>query len=57
MPTTEPQRTVAVHEPIEDVDRRAVSVHRGEVSGHELTRMVSRNGNPTSLGQAIAHLG
>ncbi|WP_227833878.1 Tn3 family transposase [Nocardia macrotermitis] len=41
----------------EDMCRVAVSMHRGEVSGHEVTRMISRDGNPTSLGQAIAHYG
>lgn len=37
--------------------RVAVSIHSGEVSAHEVTRMISRDGNPTSLGQAIAHYG
>lgn len=32
-------------------------MNRGEVSAHEVTRMISRDGNPTSLGQAIAHYG
>jgi TnpA family transposase len=41
----------------EDMCRVAVSMHRGEVSAHEVTRMISRDGNPTSLGQAIAHYG
>ncbi len=41
----------------EDMCRVAVSIHSGEVSAHEVTRMISRDGNPTSLGQAIAHYG
>ncbi|WP_327151567.1 Tn3 family transposase [Nocardia sp. NBC_01329] len=41
----------------EDMCRIAVSMNRGEVSGHEVTRMISRDGNPTGLGQAIAHYG
>lgn len=41
----------------EDMCRVAVSMHRGEVSGHEVTRMISRDGNPTALGHAIAHYG
>ncbi|WP_245546992.1 Tn3 family transposase [Nocardia brevicatena] len=41
----------------EDMCRIAVSMHAGEVSGHEVTRMLSRDGNPTHLGQAIAHYG
>ncbi|WP_280486413.1 Tn3 family transposase [Nocardia cyriacigeorgica] len=41
----------------EDMCRVAVSMNRGEVSAHEVTRMISRDGNPTSLGQAIAHYG
>jgi TnpA family transposase len=41
----------------EDMCRIAVSMHAGEVSGHEVTRMISRDGNPTPLGHAIAHYG
>jgi TnpA family transposase len=41
----------------EDMCRVAVSIHSGEVSAHEITRMISRDGNPTSLGQAVAHYG
>jgi TnpA family transposase len=37
--------------------RIAVSIHSGEVSAHEVTRMISRDGQPTALGQAIAHFG
>lgn len=37
--------------------RVAVSIHSGEVSAHDITRMISRDGNPTPLGQAIAHYG
>ncbi|MEZ2390695.1 Tn3 family transposase [bacterium RCC_150] len=41
----------------EDMCRIAVSIHAGEVSAHEVTRMISRDGQPTALGQAIAHYG
>ncbi len=41
----------------EDMCRVAVSMNRGEVSAHEVTRMISRDGNPTALGQAIAGYG
>lgn len=41
----------------EDMCRIAVSIHSGEVSAHEVTRMISRDGQPTRLGQAIAHFG
>lgn len=41
----------------EDMCRIAVSIHSGEVSAHEVTRMISRDGQPTALGQAIAHFG
>jgi TnpA family transposase len=41
----------------EDMCRIAVSIHSGEVSAHEVTRIISRDGNPTVLGQAIAHYG
>jgi TnpA family transposase len=41
----------------EDMCRVAVSIHSCEVSAHDVTRMISRDGNPTQLGQAIAHYG
>ncbi len=41
----------------EDMCRIAVSIHTGEVSVHEVTRMVSRDGQPTSLGHAVSHFG
>ena len=41
----------------EDMCRVAVSIHSGEVSAHDVTGMISRDGNPTPLGQAIAHYG
>jgi hypothetical protein len=41
----------------EDMCRVAVSIHSGEVSAHDITRMISRDGNPTPLGQAIARYG
>ena len=37
--------------------RIAVSLHSYVVTAHEVTRMISRDGTPTSLGQAIAHYG
>ena len=40
-----------------DMCRVAVSIHSGEVSAHEVTRMISRDGQPTPLGQAIAYFG
>jgi hypothetical protein len=40
-----------------DMCRIAVSLHSYVVTAHEVTRMISRDGNPTSLGQAIAHFG
>lgn len=41
----------------EDMCRIAVSIHTGEVSAHEVTRMISRDGQPSSLGHAVAHFG
>ena len=41
----------------EDMCRVAVSIHECEVSAHDVTRMISRDGNPTPLGQGIAHYG
>ncbi|QHE73143.1 Tn3 family transposase [Rhodococcus sp. WAY2] len=41
----------------EDMCRIAVSLHSYVVSAHEVTRMISRDGNPTPLGHAIAHFG
>lgn len=41
----------------EDMCRIAVSIHTGEVSAHEVTRMISRDGQPASLGHAVAHFG
>ncbi|MEU4344002.1 Tn3 family transposase [Nocardia sp. NPDC023852] len=37
--------------------RVVVSIHACEVSAHDVTRMISRDGDPTPLGQAIAHYG
>ena len=34
-----------------------MSLHSYVVTAHEVTRMISRDGTPTSLGQAIAHFG
>jgi TnpA family transposase len=41
----------------EDMCRVAVSIHSGEVSAHEVTRMISRDGRPSALGEAIAMFG
>ncbi|MGO4618251.1 Tn3 family transposase [Nocardia sp. 2YAB30] len=41
----------------EDMCRVAVSINECEVSAHDVTRMISRDGNPTPLGQGIAHYG
>jgi TnpA family transposase len=41
----------------DDMCRIAVSLHSYVVTAHEVTRMISRDGSPTSLGQAIAHFG
>ena len=41
----------------QDMCRVAVSIHSGEVSAHDVTRMISRDGHPTPSGQAIAHYG
>jgi Tn3 transposase DDE domain len=35
--------------------RIAVSINTGEVSAHDVTRMISRDGRPTALGEAVAH--
>jgi Tn3 transposase DDE domain len=34
-----------------------VSINTGEVSAHDVTRMISRDGRPTALGEAVAHYG
>lgn len=41
----------------EDMCRVAVSINECQVSAHDVTRMISRDGKPTPLGQAIAHYG
>ncbi|MEV0111340.1 Tn3 family transposase [Nocardia sp. NPDC050799] len=41
----------------DDMCRVAVSINTGEVSAHEVTRMISRDGRPTALGEAIAGYG
>lgn len=41
----------------DDMCRIAVSLHSCTVSAHEVTRMISRDGTPTPLGDAIAHFG
>src|SRR6266568_3694522 len=40
-----------------DMCRIAVSINACEVSAHDVTRMISRDGNPTPLGLGIAHYG
>jgi TnpA family transposase len=39
----------------DDMCRIAVSLHSYVVTAHEVTRMISRDGSPTSLGLATAH--
>ncbi|WP_458687573.1 Tn3 family transposase [Nocardia tengchongensis] len=41
----------------DDMCRVAVSINTGEVSAHDVTCMISRDGRPTALGEAIAHYG
>ncbi len=41
----------------DDMLRVAASLHTGAVSSHDLIRMLSRDGNPTPLGAAIADYG
>ena len=40
-----------------DLLRLAGSIHTGAVSAHDVLRMLSRGGNPTQLGEALAHYG
>ena len=41
----------------QDILRVAGSIHTGAVRAHDVIRMISRDGNPTPLGDAIAHYG
>lgn len=41
----------------EDILRVIASIHTGAVRAHDVIRMLSRDGNPTQLGEAIAHYG
>jgi TnpA family transposase len=41
----------------EDILRVIASIHTGAVRAHDVIRMLSRDGNPTPLGEAIAHYG
>ena len=41
----------------QDILRITASIHTGAVRAHDVIRMVSRDGNPTPLGDAIAHYG
>jgi TnpA family transposase len=40
-----------------DIVRIAASVHAGEVAASEVMRILQRGGNPTQLGDALAHFG
>ncbi|MGI5170441.1 Tn3 family transposase [Spirillospora sp. CA-253888] len=40
-----------------DILRVVVSIYTGEVRAHDVLRMIQRDGNPTPLGDAIAHYG
>lgn len=41
----------------DDIPRVVASVHTGAVRAHDAIRMLSRDGDPTPPGQAIAHVG
>ncbi|WP_456318583.1 Tn3 family transposase [Halosaccharopolyspora lacisalsi] len=41
----------------EDILRVVASIHTGAVRAHDVIRMLSRDGHPTPLGEAIAHYG
>ena len=41
----------------DDILRVVASIHTGAVRAYDVIRMLSRDGNPTPLGQAISHLG
>ncbi len=41
----------------EDICRVIASIHAGAVRAHDVIRMLSRDGRPTPLGDAIAHYG
>jgi Tn3 transposase DDE domain len=40
-----------------DILRVAVSIYTGQVRAHDVMKMLQRDGNPTQLGEAIAHYG
>ena len=40
-----------------DICRVVASIHTGAVRAHDIIRMISRDGRPTPLGDAIAHFG
>ncbi|MDX6324801.1 MAG: hypothetical protein QOK15_1155 [Nocardioidaceae bacterium] len=40
-----------------DMLRIAASIYTGQVSAHDVTRVLMRDGNPTPLGEAIQHYG
>ncbi|MEV0087611.1 Tn3 family transposase [Saccharopolyspora sp. NPDC050642] len=41
----------------DDILRVTASIHTGAVRAHDVIRMLSRDGHPTPLGEAIAHYG
>jgi TnpA family transposase len=41
----------------DDITRIAASVYSGEVSAANVMRILQRGGNPTQLGDALAHVG
>jgi TnpA family transposase len=38
-----------------DILRVVVSIYTGKVRAHDVMKMLQRDGNPTQLGEAIAH--
>ncbi len=40
-----------------DICRVVASIHTGAVRAHDIIRMISRDGRPTPLGDAVAHFG
>ncbi|CNF13187.1 Transposase and inactivated derivatives%2C TnpA family [Mycobacterium tuberculosis] len=41
----------------DDILRVVVSIYTGQVRAHDVMKMLQRDGNPTQLGEAIAHYG
>lgn len=46
-----------IHRHWPDIVRVAASIHTGAVRAYDVIRMIQRDGNPTPLGNAIAHYG